>query len=466
MVLADDACLEAVRAVLPRGIQVVLLQEWAAQARRCFAAAPGEPLGEGMLAAAEVIAVVVGEDTSSDAVALVQRCDSSVPVVRLAPSDGGAPVAFLASVAERLAALLARARLLASSAKRSLGLLRRDYDRLQGSFAEVEEFLYTLGGPKLSLCVEYPPTAETIVLSSGPPKAAAEMSGIVIRLPTYASGLIAAEVWVREIHGRGSLKVAVEDLAGTVLAEGEVEVDGARQRASLLIPFRRSATRLFRDCRLRLRAVASGGDGLKVSMALSSPHPQPAFCASVDAGRVLAAPLALRVWRGLPDTTPPPALQPPSTGSAFFRPGQLARPRLLVCDDPHIGFEVCSYWQKEDAILVHPPARGMTIVLVPGVTAPFGKVSRVAALAHNAHREGPPLRFALAAVPGGFGDRVNARALLTNWISLPPLAWGEVHAVLERPLLAEFDLILGTITAQGEVNHWAWGLFRGFMVFP
>lgn len=454
-VLAPASRLHALAAAIGDMITVASLGAWVAAQEALIR---GETLGSEALAIVGLDIIAVAVDTPDDPMAAAVL--KHQPAAAIWPLGDLETPAAQFEAARRLASglggRLTKTQRGAAAMRRALATLRQDYDNLQTAFADVEAFLGTVGGPILTLCVDQGPSGETTDLVSAPDGGPG--GAVSLGLPCGTAGLVAIDLGVEDTDRPCEVTLELTDAGGGMLATTQTALpaNAASGWRRLSFPHGVRGGNVDGVASMRLRGL----DGpARASLRLSQPSPIPALCARHEDGAQLDAPLALRVWRGLPGVRPP-AEGLAEDGTLRLHHGAARAARLLRCYDPDIGFDPISYWEREDGVLVHPPVRGATTAIIERIRLP--KVVGVTATIHHAHRGGPSIRFAVAALPGGYGARVDPMSVLSNWVALPPGGWGETHATPDAPIMDEVDLVLGTMVNGGERNNNAWALFRGF----
>lgn len=441
---------------------VVAVEEWV---EAMGAIVDDAPRSGGLEAAArEALAFVDSVTARRDPAVEAGRALASrigLPVIET-PSIDVAGAADPMSVGQLCGAALAVAAARLSEARRDLAaareasaVLRREIDKLQSSFLALEGFVQELGLSQTTLALQIDPGGGSLALEGAH---GAPSLRLAQRLPISARALVAVDLWCASPPtgevATARLVVRFEDLGGAVLGAASLPAD------ALAVGWNRVALSVALDCSDRdVVLVLEFEDALSgLALGLGSPTPVARHRVVGVGGTRADSPLAMRLWRGLPGAAAPQHVGSGRGRSA--RPSDLPRPRTLRRPDEEMGFDPVQYWARENAVLVHPPARGVTYGVIE--RAPLGAARRVSAVVNNAHAEGPPLRFAIGVAPAGCGGMVDPAAILGTWINLPARAWGEVHAVVEAPPGESVDLILAAMVGEGDSNRFAWALFRSF----
>jgi hypothetical protein len=339
--------------------------------------------------------------------------------------------------------------------------LRREYEDLQSSFFRLEHFAYSLGGPQLQLGEQHNPATETVHLK--------QHDGVFLTqaLTTSIKGLVAVEVYIHGVtaaNSCGVLELALTDKMGTTQASTYLRISNLTLGWNKFM-FGKPVDCSDREGMITLRLTDTAPDSF-VTLGVGRPTAVPELRLVAPEGTPPDAPLAFKSWRGIPGTRVP-ATDPSRCGSTveFSRPSTLPFPCVLHCSDTKISFTPVQFWAKENAVLAHPPARGITIGAIENVAVT--DLRRIRAVIHNGHREAPLISFGLKALPNGasLADRIDIQsgaASSFRWTTLPPDCWGEVNFECDTPISGNIDIILAALVADGSSNQMAWALFRGF----
>lgn len=357
-----------------------------------------------------------------------------------------------------LATRLAVAERDAGQARRAAAVLRRETEAVNRRLHAIERFMYSLGGPRLSQALQWPP-AEQII------NAEAEGTVLTQRLPIDSPGITGVDLWLPdadEVSAR-ALGVAIEDSEAVRHPLTLDEVSLGRDDGWLRFGSDEPLSGDRQDCRLIVEHIPHG-----LGVGLGPAVPDPLF--AVQGGPETERVLALRVWRAIAGST----LNAIGAGTAIGRgraegtvakrvmPADLPRPLLLASPKAAVDHISTAFWQQEDAILVHPSSRGPVCAMLQRV--PLANLSRLSAVVHAPRRDGPPLSFALGVAPSGGISEEDWDEFIGPWVTLPPGGWGEVQASLRRaPLPGRLcDIVLATAVSGGASNENAWALFRAF----
>jgi len=239
--------------------------------------------------------------------------------------------------------------------------LRRDYMRLQQSFAETEDFLNAAFAPTFT-CARAWAFAESTV------------SGAVEqRLPAGSIGLVAVDIWAMGA-GKGTLRFA--RLTGPDF-EGEIALDSSGAgwvRAMLPKPL----AGLAEDVVIRIEA--------DFALGLSLPIPLD-YMHATGAN----APLALRVWKGLPGCR---ISEMEPRGARYALPAS-------ALPEPEVTGGTAKLRRGRDAYSLHPGHDGKMDFVFRGIEVP--SAANIAAYTQNFGPE--PVTLSLAATGGEVARR-------------------------------------------------------------
>lgn len=374
------------------------------------------------------------------------------------------PVLPLEDAASALPAALA-ARLLnaerdAGIARRNAALLRRESEETHRRLNTLERFIWGLGGPRQMQALHWPASEHSAYVSDAD-------SVLTQRLPIDSPGITAVDIWLPDAGKADAqaLSVALIDSEGN--AHPMLLDDGALRRDDGWLRFiaRAPIPGDRQDCRLQI-----SGAGPQLGIGLGAAVPDPDFALQgtkiEGEGERGDRTLALRVWRAVGGAgltiTEGTAERPANTSAQRLRPADMPRPSLLASPRAATDHVSTSFWPNEDAILVHPSVAGPVCAMLQRV--PIAGLTRFSAVIQSARHDGPPLAFALGVAQTGTITEDDWDSHLGPWVTLPPGAWGEVHAPLSATSLAGrlCDVVLATAVAGGTSNNHAWALFRSF----
>jgi hypothetical protein len=279
----------------------------------------------------------------------------------LAQFLSGAGVAVVTNIEAVLATALIAEKATAAALRAEAAALRQDYMRLQQSFAETEDFLNAAFAPTFTCARAWEPTEGAV-------------SGAVTqRLPVGSIGLVAVDVWAR---GAGKATLRFGRLTGPDFGEPislEAKAEGWL-RAMLPTPL----NGLAEDVVIRVEA--------DFELGLSLPIPQDYMYATNA-----KAPLALRVWKGLPGCRIP-EMEP--HGARYVLPASA----LPV---PEVTGGTAKLMSRRDAYSLHPGHDGKMDFVFRGI-----EVLSAANIAAYTQNFGPePVTLSLAATDGEVARR-------------------------------------------------------------
>jgi len=260
-----------------------------------------------------------------------------------------------------LSAALLRERQTAASLRAESAALRRDFMRLQQSFAETEDFLNAAFAPVFT-CARVWEYAEGAVAGE-----------VAQRLPVGSIGLVAVDIWAR---GAGVGQLRFGRLTGPDFGE-PIVIEAAQEgwvRAMLRVPLSGLAEDVV------IRVVADFDLGLSLPIPLTYMHASGA-----------EAPLALRVWKGLPGCRIP---EMTPRGARYVLPAS-------ALPEPEVQGGTAKLMSGRDAYSLHPGHDGKMDFVFRGVEV--SSASNIAAYTQNFGPE--PVTVSLAATEGEVARR-------------------------------------------------------------
>ncbi len=348
----------------------------------------------------------------------------------------------------------------AAGARRSAAILREELDSQRRAFEELATAASSSLIPIRTLALDWGNTFRTFSNRNVIPETK-KVRTLIQRLPVSGRAISAIDLHITDVgtsQGRdASVVLELRDLNGKLLAgpvgTGLAEISPGWHRF-LIAAFVESM-----DPEIRL--LIHRESGCEIEFSLGVPQATEDFRLATPDGTVLSeSSLAVRVWRGQVGV-----VAAGKTGSMAGKetrtklPSQLPGIELHSNDGGPMNFKSVDFWGKKDAFLVHPPESGMTVAVVRSIS--LSGVTAITSLVNSNHRKGPVISFAMGIVRKG--ESLHPRESLGQWLSLPPLEWGEVHLRFDRPVGGEFDLVLASMVAGGKGNGKAWALFRGFV---
>lgn len=323
---------------------------------------------------------------------------------------------------------------------------------------EIEVLLHGLGSPQFSKALSWQPGGSVLTLTPG------QSVGQV--LPISAVSLTAIDLWFPQVVMPviDDLAVTIEDAAGQVYPLQPVNPDMGLETGWLRFGLAEPIPGVGRDCRVKL----TWSDEASISLGLSQAVPDPRFRATLSAGRGPDETLALCAWQSLGGIRLPACAPAFSTGrvvsilkAEFIRASALPRPQLLAMPVLATDHVSTAFWEKEDAILVHPSRSGPACAIIRGVD--LAGLSHLSALVNVGHARAPSLNFALGVAPQGAVDEDGHRQRrLGPWVTgIPAQSRGQAHCLPVEPITGKADILLATSLATDVPNDLSWRLFRG-----
>lgn len=349
----------------------------------------------------------------------------------------------------------------AGCARLSASILRRENLALEENLKSVENFLYTLGNPRAMRALSWDPVGKLVAIASG--------EALVQQLPVGAASISAVDIWLPNgqraaLSGLECRLLCASGQGHTLLATPALGgLDAGWVRFSLPAPLQVPE----QDCALRLSW--RGTDDFV--MGLGNAVPDRRFAAHLDSGETQDHVLALRVWKSLPGVRlpePAPSLggegPAPLDDAGFLSPSDLPRPELFASPplvDDHVS---ASFWENEDAIMVHPSRHGPVCAVIRDVELPA--LSHLSALVNVGHPRSPSLNFSVGVAPHGAVDEDGYwQRRMGPWVhGLPPHGWSQAHCIPVEPIVGRADILLAVSLASDRPNDLSWGLFRGFRI--
>ncbi len=346
----------------------------------------------------------------------------------------------------------------------ALAELRRSHMQMQTDHAELESWVWDAMAPKFTRVREWPATARTLDLP-GPD------TPLIQPLPVPARGFIAVDVHLAtSAPCAGAIHFLLArpsgpDFEGTAASQDIRASESGWTR--LILP--RAPGGFPEDAVLKL--WWQGAEAPQLSLAPDSPFVD----VNVTAGGVPgSAPLALNIYQTLPRQPGPPLHDPrralPADGhTRLVLPGDLSPPKALPYSRNPVkkalkrypDFTRVEFWEKENAVFVHPSIHRPVVALVPGLTV--DALVQIEAIIRVFRDKTLPISFAIGAVPSGTVASVEeALPHLGDWMQLLPAEWGEAWCGLATPLSGPIDLLLATAMPNMPVNREADALFCGF----
>lgn len=407
-----------------------------------------------------------------------QRWNAALPssAIRFMHVPEFDPLAILSAALECLAGDLTQHRRHSGRAALDLACYRREFDRLQASFRRLEEYVARQSLQVASEIFEYPPDPVAVansqtVSQSGDPSVT---SSLLQYVPVDSFGASSFSVYIRAKpeSTAGLLRITLKaiETGRTYGTWSLTSVDAAIGWIELALDYAidESAVSL-------VISVNWPADTSDWSLALGPPHPYIEFRAYTETGRYLAAPLALRVFSGLPGARVQPvtsAIRPIDAPHALtqFLPyesySKIAQvlPRLnngsaaSVSYDPVIG-----------CVTVHPRKGGLITIGRMDVGVPK-QAWRISAQIRLAHELASPTQFALMIDSPNDSDpdlealeqMTTASPGFSGWHVLSAFAQGEIAALIAPAHPDRLSMYLMTRQAADSNPDFGWARFSKF----
>lgn len=400
------------------------------------------------------------------AVALSDTGETELSVLRDAVADrfgaalpateridlGGGPVVLAETIVRALVAAQRRDALQAAALTRELALVRASHGELQESFRALERFASANLKVGRARSDEFPPARQRVALASD------DGAALVQRLAVSSVGLSDVAVHVAKLPAdrSGALEIVLRVIESDVVA-GRWSLP----LAELTVGWNRVG--LARclgpdECSVEVELRWTGADPIALSLSVVHPDERAAARHGAGLGRVLA----LRTWRGLPNSSPPAAAATPAAEGQQARrwtvPAEvLAAAENLTSVPEHVGFN-----GELAALLVHPAGEEPTSARLRAA-CPTG-TRHVWATVETTHPDAPVIDYALAVSP--VSDRRPGRDIpafgkgyVSEWIRVAGGERTAVHLFLPEALGEPGDLYLATRLRDSGNNAFCWAHF-------
>lgn len=371
--------------------------------------------------------------------------------------------AILPQALTEACAQLVQARAYAGRLAFDLAAYRRDFERMQRSFARLERYVSEAGLGAVREVFAIPRGKAAVSLGG-----AAGARSLRQALPVDSLGLAGIAIVIAAAPGEPGPPLAVGLAAietGETIATWSLDPAGT-QAGWLELMLERAIDESALSLVLTLD-YAAGATGW--AMGLGPPNPIAAWCAQGDPGGGLPAPLALRLQATLPGSRLRARLGA-VLAERMPRPASFALPEaayLTVSEVPLSpgvpaeGAVACD--RAFGFIQVHPLRHGAVAAARMEVMAP-AESWRLSAAIHLAHEAANPVRFGILVAP--FGHEVprpelaaveDGAAGFSGWITLAALERRSISALL--PDHAGRGLIVYLLTRQDDEPSFAWARF-------
>jgi hypothetical protein len=340
----------------------------------------------------------------------------------------------------------------------SLAAVRGEHETLQESFLVLEQSLSSLG-TREKVVFETPVASAHVTVDGG---------GIVQRFPISSTALSCVELYV-VVEGRGldgTMEVRLATLEdGQAVGQWRVPLAGLGSGWKRLA-LRRSLMGRAKTVELTVRGLVKSGPQLR--LALSHPTPIDDANYRTSSGEWGQSPLALRIWRGLPNAGNGPALR----GDAGSLAGSIAvcrlPPEILAAHEPmgDDSGELVKYIAEVEEIQVHPRPRRVVCARLP--EAILRGTRRISATVVTRHNEAPPIDYALLTVTGrrqAIWALRRATSLagpaenFSGWHTVLPSHPTRINLTLSEVPTKAGDLLLLTRSAYPNNTSYAWARF-------
>lgn len=334
------------------------------------------------------------------------------------------------------------------SLMQSLVLVRTMHEETQEAFLRLERFAAVTFNLKREEVITLPPQGQTIRLGKN------TEHNILQRLPVSSLGLsdLGLHISTKPRTLVGQLQVVLRALeTGEIV--GSWNLDAGKLESGW---FRLSLETCLGVDEQGLQAEIEWDGSSELSLSLGSQHPEERFCVTYG-GKSTDRPLAFKLWRGLPGTSP--ALPSNLTSLDRGRPKKwvigediLQQVESIAAPPNHVR-----YVDGEKMILVHPVSDSVPSVARLPKACPVG-AKHVSAQIYAAKEAINHIEFSLALTQtedmrSGPGKPQTKPGHRSEWLRLAPGEISQVHLFLPESLSVATDLFLATRLATGESNQ-------------
>lgn len=385
------------------------------------------------------------------------------------------PAALMTAAITLLASRLLRHQSFSGRSAMDLAVYRREFERLQHNFSRLEEFVgrYSLTAPLVLF--EYPPLSGRTPASAAAanvPQGTRGIERVHQLLPTDSLGVSGIAMGIR-------IKPAPDTVLDVTLQALErVQPLGRWSIPATDVPsgwLHLTLTHAIDEPALSLVVVIDLPGALdEFALAFGQPHPYEEFCARPEGGAPFQAPLALRVYAGLP------GVRVPHVTGAYLPIGGLRPPFTLVAREicatvyqvfpPPDGERsgLVNYDDGLGSIIVHPHGRGAVTVGRLDLDAPVEAWCLSARISLE-HELASPTEFALlvsARVARGLDtsvvDKVDESSPgFSGWINLVALERKRISAFIPKLPKSALTVYLLTRQAPESSPDFGWARFSG-----
>ena len=367
-------------------------------------------------------------------------------------------------------------RSLTGRAALDLAVYRREFERLQHSFSRLEEFVSQHASEGPVVLFEYPALARVSGNSGSATGTAADDSGtlrVLQALPVDSLGLAGVALQIR-----GPLPPG-ESLRASLYAVENDRTYGTWTIEAAQVPpgwLHLALTRAIDEPALSLEVgIDLPSRSGHAALALGQPHPYEEFCARIDGGESLRAPLALRIFGGLP------GVRVPGVSGAFSPTGTPGPPVTFVAQELLTGaYQVFPPPDRDrNKFVIYDAASGsVTVHPHEGGTRTIGRLDllmppnawRLSVQVSLEHELANPTRFALSAIPvvnkGTDGDAIEApeegSMWFSGWVELAALEKKKISVLIPPGEARVLTVYLLTQQAPDASADYAWARFAGF----
>jgi hypothetical protein len=364
-----------------------------------------------------------------------------------------------------------------------LAVYRREFDRLQGCFTRLEEYVASQPLQRMTEVFSYPPDSGT-GLKGDPRAQSQDVTYRVDRklkqaIPVNSLGISSFSIYIstRPEPVAGPLSVVLQGIESGA-AQGCWLLDATAIQVGWVELALNRALDLSAES-LEVSIESKVGDGSWV-VALGPPHPYREFCARVEGGEPLRSPIALRIFSGLPGVrvaTTANAIRP--MGAEFLPlrmfPLESYESAIQVLPTVRDGKPRLVFFDREiDSLTVHPRMEGLTVARMTFAIPKhaWGLSAQICL----AHKDASPTDFGLMICEPQEEKKSLARMSqleapspsFSGWKTLPALETGSISLVFSAYAEKSVSLFLITRQAPESSPDFAWARFSNlaFQILP
>lgn len=334
---------------------------------------------------------------------------------------------------------------------REMAVLRASYEEDLEAFRRLEGYCFSSGKISQELAFAIEPKGEKIQLT-------ANTSPVSQRLLCDSVGFSGFSIFVSDVQEDvGFLLVHLKTLEDESVVEKWIIPSDKLHEGWMDFSL---STCMSIDKRTLLLEVQWEGEG-SAGLSLGLSHPDYRTCASQGEVRYSRT-LAIRGWRGLPNTTP-------IHSGKFHYPGSFQQKKIvlgsarLAAVENLSGIDDFVKYIEPNSILVHPISQYPSLAKLSNVI-PAGAISVSAKIGtHNS--QATRVEYAVVISPHSSNENnISQNAVRSEWVGVDPLVDSQVHIFLNQPIEDSWDLYLATRIEEAKSNAFCWAYFKEITV--